>query len=356
MLGQLNGIYAAALAELWELFEEIYQSAYPDTASGQSLSYIAALSGTLRQEATKAELDVTFAGTIGTDIPAGTMLYPDGDPDSLFQTTTLATVTAFGLIDVIARAITEGSATTATFGDDLVIATPVPGITDVYLSGTSAFSAGLDEETDNQLRDRREQTLARAGASTVEAIRADMLGVTGVDSCTVFENPSGQTDPNGVPANAIEVLIFNSSAPTPDPLDIVNQIWLSKPAGTETHGALNAVATDSQGEAHTINYSEPTTVTGYVAVTLTQTSDGAYPGDTDVKQAIEDWGNKTLEVGQGLYSSDIVNVVADITGVESVDVTATYVDDDATPAPNTSLVAAVRELIVLAVARVTVTS
>jgi hypothetical protein len=40
VLGQLNGIYAAALAELWELLEQVYQAAYPDTASGQSLSYI----------------------------------------------------------------------------------------------------------------------------------------------------------------------------------------------------------------------------------------------------------------------------------------------------------------------------
>jgi len=359
VLGQLNGIYAAALAELWELFEEIYQSAYPDTASGQSLSYVAALTGSIRQVATKAELTVNLVGVVDTVVPAGTRFYPEDDPDSLFQTTAPATILEQGATDfvvVTAQAVTEGSATTAADGDTLVIATPVSGLNFITTSGVDPLNPGVDEETDAELRTRREQSLALAGASTVEAIRSDMLTVTGVDTCTVFENPTGDTDAQGLPPNSIEVLVSSTAAPSYDTEEVVQQIWDSKPAGTETYGALNDDATDSQGNLQTIKYSEPTTVRLYVAITLTAATDGTYIGDTDVEQAVEDWSVANLQVGQSVYASDLINLVADLTGVVSVDVGATFVEAvDATP-DTVEWIASARELGEIDAADVTVTS
>ena len=348
VLGQLNGIYAAALAELWELLEEIYQSAYPDTASGQSLSYVAALTGAIRQEATKAELDVVLIGTVDTVVPAGTQFYPLDDPDSLFQTTAPATIELSGgpdFVAVTAQAVTEGSATVAAPGDPLIVTTPVAGLDSVLTDGSDPFAVGLDEETDAELRLRREQILAQAGSSTVEAIRADMLGVTGVDSCTVFENPTGDTDVNGVPPYAIEVLVYSSAAPNYTAADVAAQIFASKPAGTETYGTEGPeTVTDSQGNDHDIYYSEPTTVRLYVAVTLTAATDGTYVGDAGVESAIAAWALSELTVGRSVYASDLINVVADLTGVVSVDVGNVFVEaGDATP-DTTEWTAAAREL------------
>lgn len=358
VLGQLNGIYAAALAECWELLEEIYQSAYPDTASGQSLSYVAALTGAIRRVATKAELNVHLEGTVSTVVPAGTRCYPDGDPDSLFETTADATILEQGAPDYVAvtmRAVTAGSAPTAAAGDTLVIATPVTGLDAITTNGATPFTEGLDEETDTQLRQRREQTLALPGASTVEAIRADMLQVTGVDSCTVFENPTGVTDANNVPPYAIEVLVSSAGAPNYTAQDVVDQIWLSKPAGTQTFGDLSGTATDSLGNTHTIYYSEPTTVTAYMTLTLTKTTDGTYIGDANVEQAIEDWGVRNLTVGQSVYASDIIDVVAGLSGVDWVDVSTVRVDDSAVPA-SVNLLLTARQLATITAANVTVTS
>lgn len=355
VLGQLNGIYAAALAELWEVIEEVYQSAYPDTASGQSLSYVSALTGAIREPATYAVVQVSLIGTVGTVIPAGTQFYPPGDSASTFSTPAPYTIIERGATDWAdgeGIAINIGSGPYAPEIEFMTIATPVPGLTGVL---TTSFAEGQDEETDAQLRQRREQALALAGTGTVDAIRADMLTVEGVDSCTVFENPTGITDADGVPPYGIEVLVFSSAAPPYDSQDVADQIWASKPAGTETYGALSETVVDSQGDSHTMYYSEPTTVRTYIVVKVEPAVDGTYIGDQGVMDALEQWGTLNLSVGQSVYQSDIINVVADLSGVLKVYTSPLFIDD-AAPATSFDLILTSRQLATIDEADVTVIS
>ena len=162
-------------------------------------------------------------------------------------------------------------------------------------------------------------------------------------------------DTNNVPPYAIEVLVYSSGAPNYTAQAIVDQIWASKPAGTQTYGSLSGTATDSLGNTHTIYYSEPTTIQTYVALTLTKTTDGTYIGDANVEQAIADWAIRNLTVGQSVYASDIIDVVAGLTGVEWVDVSTVAVDDIPVPV-SANLILTARQLATIAAADVTVTS
>jgi len=361
ILGQLNGIYAAALAELWELLEQVYQAAYPDTASGQSLSYVAALTGAIRQPATKSTLLVHLEGTVSTSVPAGTQAYPDqdgagpADPDSMYETTAVAVIAEEGAtdyIEVTMEAVTPGSYANASLTGDveLVISTPVAGLDAITLQENSA--AGDDEETDSELRIRREQALALPGSSTVEAIRADVLQVTGVDSCTVFENRTGTTDALGLPPKSIEVLVYSENDDYTGQ-DVADQIQLAKPAGTETYGSLSKTTEDSAGTQYTTYYSEPTELRAYVELDLTAGDD--YTDDATIAELIATWATQALTVGRSLYSSDIVNVVADAEGVTTVDVLATFVEDTASP-NEYEVTATGRDLITIAAGDVTVNS
>jgi len=363
ILGQLNGIYAAALAELWELLEQVYQAAYPDTASGQSLSYVAALTGAIRQPATKSTLLVHLEGTVSTSVPAGTQAYPDqdgagpADPDSMYETTAVAVIAEEGatdFIEVTMEAVTPGSYANASLTGDveLVISTPVAGLDAITIQENSA--AGDDEETDSELRTRREQTLALAGSSTVEAIRADVLQVTGVDSCTVFENRTGTTDALGLPPKSIEVLVYSENDDYTGQ-DVADKIQLVKPAGTETYGSLSATTEDSAGNQYTTYYSEPTEETIHVELTLVAETDGTYVGDSAVAEAIADWATRSLRVGQSVYGSDIIGVVVGLEGVISVDVSTVFVDDDDPPVTDDHILTA-RELGAIIAANVDVTS
>jgi hypothetical protein len=148
----------------------------------------------------------------------------------------------------------------------------------------------------------------------------------------------------GLPPKSIEVLIFSETAPTYDAQDIADEILLRKPAGTETFGGLSETATDSSGNEYTVYYSEPTTVQTYVELTLDAATDGSYVGDESVEQAIADWATAALRVGDSVYASDIINVVADITGVISVDVSSVEVDDETPTQGDPDLILTARQL------------
>lgn len=353
-LGQLNAIYAAALLELWELFEEIYQSGYPDTASGQSLSFLAALTGTFREAATAGTVTVRFVGADTTAIPAGTEVYVVGRPDHRFVTLA-ADVIAGADEDIACEAVTPGSASYMISGEALNVPNPPTGVTAATSFENSVL--GADEETDSELRIRRELELARPGSSTVEAIRTDLLDVTGVDVAQVYENTGDETDANGLPAKSIEVLVYSESAPAYTALDVGNAIWASKPAGTGTFGTESQAVTDGAGDSHTVYYSEPTPVTTHMLITLDYDSTaGVYITDQGVKDAIVAWSLANLTMGSDVVASDLVTLVSSLAGVISVDGSDTGADSSTVASGNPSLTITLREVATVADGDIDITS
>lgn len=74
VFGQLHGVYAYELADLWELAQNVYNAMYPTTATGVSLSNAAALAGITLIEAEKSSLIATCYGDDGTSIPYGAQI------------------------------------------------------------------------------------------------------------------------------------------------------------------------------------------------------------------------------------------------------------------------------------------
>lgn len=71
VIGQLIGVFAYEIADLWEAQEDTYKSMYPSTASGVSLSNAAGLAGISMIDAEKTSLVLTLTGAEGTVIPDG---------------------------------------------------------------------------------------------------------------------------------------------------------------------------------------------------------------------------------------------------------------------------------------------
>ena len=69
VIGQLIGVFAYEIADLWEAQEDTYKSMYPSTASGVSLSNAAGLAGINMIDAEKTSLVLTLVGIEGTVIP-----------------------------------------------------------------------------------------------------------------------------------------------------------------------------------------------------------------------------------------------------------------------------------------------
>lgn len=71
VFGQIVGVLALPISELWEEAENVYLSFDPDYAEGVSLDSLAALTGVTRIAATATTVQAALFGTLGTTVPAG---------------------------------------------------------------------------------------------------------------------------------------------------------------------------------------------------------------------------------------------------------------------------------------------
>lgn len=118
--GKLVGIFGAALTDLWERSEAIYQASYPAGASGVSLDRLAELTGINRRDATRSTGTAYLYGT-GATVPAGSLVSVE-DVGDQFRTTAEVIIPAGGAIalsagtaDIAITSITRsGSVATCT--------------------------------------------------------------------------------------------------------------------------------------------------------------------------------------------------------------------------------------------------
>lgn len=324
--GQITGTVAATLQECWELLATIYQTLDPDTATGQALSRLAANTGTLRADATKATANIqcTFTGT--PTIPVGTVIYVDGDPDSRFELLT-ETVTTGSPEKILFTAVDEGAYPTIATTDTLVIETP-GDLTTATLALTTDFTAGTDVETDAELRTRRLRELFLPGTGTVGAIEADLLNAKtalGIVNAKVFENATGVTV-DGMPPHSIEVIVQTGATFDEDALG--QKIWDIKPAGIEAYGSDDI--TTVEDSTQTVSYTPAVTKTLYIKFSIT-TDANSYAGDDAVKSAIVEWANANLTLGSPVYGSKIAALTSGVDGVVDVDLSTVLVDDVVSP-------------------------
>lgn len=148
-----------------------------------------------------------------------------------------------------------------------VIDTPVLGL-DRVINFEDAM-LGRNRETDAEFRLRRNLTLQRAGAGTVEAIRSRLLDLEDVTAAIVFENSSQVTDLNGRPAKSFEAIVQGG-----DNQAIADLLWLVKPAGIATFGSITETITDSMNFTHPIKFSRPTNIQIYCDLIITEDIEG----------------------------------------------------------------------------------
>jgi uncharacterized phage protein gp47/JayE len=215
---------------------------------------------------------------------------------------------------------------------------------------------GADEETDADLRIRREQSLAASGAATIDAIRAAVLAVESVSEAFVFENVTEVTDPAGVDPHAFEVVI---RGPTADDQEVAEAIFDVKAAGIKADGTISKTVTDDQGFDHTISFSRATEIEIYEEITITVNTDPdegpIYPadGDDQVKAALVASGN-ALGIGRDVIYEKEKCQAFSVSGV--LDITDFQLDTSGPPSGTSNIPIAVREIAVFDTSRVTVNS
>jgi uncharacterized phage protein gp47/JayE len=319
--GQLFGVMADRLADVWQLAEAVYSATTPDGAVGQQLDDLCAITGVVRLPATKTKVKLTLTGTASTLIPAGRIVKTA--LGVRYQTLADATIGGGGTVsDVDAEAIETGP-TPATASSITVIETAVSGWTAVN-TPTDHYQLGSDIETDTALRARRVIELSSQGFGTVDGIRNALLDVTGVTSAFVEENESDSTVFSMAPHSIRAYVRGGASA------DIAKAIFENKPAGIAMNGANSYSYQDEQGVSHTIKWETLGLIQIYLDVDVTVDA-AVFPADgaAQIKAALAAYGDANLKNGDSVIRSQLIGVCFDIPGV--LDVTGMAIDAAASP-------------------------
>jgi uncharacterized phage protein gp47/JayE len=402
-LGMLIGIFSEREGLLWDLAQALYAAGDPDQATDDALDALCAITGTFRTPARTSQVTETLTGTPNTVVNSGTQV-KTASTGNLFQTTTAVTITALtawaintvyvvgdrrtnnnrayqcitggtsagsggptttaaditdntvhwtylgegtGAIDVTMTSLVA-DAIVAAARDLTVINTPVGGLQSA-INLLDAVQGNL-LQTNESLRVTRESQLSQAGTGVADAIRAEILKITGVTSCTVYHNDTDFVDGNGQLPHSVQAVVVGGTDAA-----IASVLFNNVPAGIQTVGTSSAQVTDSQGNLLTYFFTRPVATNMYVRVVLKYNSasptKGGYPtnGDTLVKQAIVNFANANQGVGKDAVPSSLgasvfpvyVNgiLAAGVQGVLDVTDVALYTDAIATPtawAPTTS--------------------
>lgn len=401
VFGQLAGIFAEREAALWELMEDVYNAAFPDSAAGASLDNVLAMTGTIRKAATKSTATVVAAGTPTTVLPAGRVYQVEGGGATFesLEEVTIAAVPAWAPNTVYAagarvtndgqvyqevgdggtsagaggptgtgQAIADNSATwrwigTGTGAVDSKVeaqeagANPAPAMTlSIIVTAVAGLNTvrnlldavvGSELETDPAARLRREIELRKPGNAAVDAIRAKLLDVSGVTEATVFENTTMEVDANGLPPKSVEALVSGGAD-----ADIRAALLGSVAAGIETFGTTSGVVQDAQGTNHTIEFSRPTVVDVWVRVDVKVTDEYPSDGDDQIRAAIVNYWNGIRRAGKNVVPSQLSAQAQSIDGVDEV--TLVYLGLADPPVSSATLAIAVRELAALDTSRIAV--
>lgn len=298
---------AWALSNQWQLAEDVYYSLDIDVAEGVPLNRLTKLGLVTRKDEQKAGGYLKFSGDPYMPISIGTQA--ETEQGTIFQTTVIATTDSDGNATVAAVCTEAGPSGNVASGSIIKIKTPVSGISSV--TNPSSFTGGRVIETDYELRERYDSTQLASG-SALDAIIAEVLNISDVSECIGYENVENYTDENGLPAGSIEIIVSGGSEDT-----IAETILAQKSAGINTYGNITKTVSDSQGKTHTIKFSRPEEVTGYIRYVLSVNSNFDTDSEDNIKAGAAEYINN-LVIASSAYGWKLSALLQDVEGIEDV--------------------------------------
>lgn len=347
VIGQLNGIFARQLGICWEQLEVLARANDPDQAEGDLLEQVCKLTGTERRGAAYSLV------TLSCDLDAGATLSPDvayaainGDPTRLWTPVSAYTAPITGVLPVRFRAVNPGPIAGPS-GTITVIHAPVPG----WNSVTNPLDAipGRVVDQDSVLRLRREQQIARAGSATTKAIIARLFDVAAVEDVKVFENLSAQTDEQGIPGLAIEVVVFDGLVPAGIDADIAQAILESRPAGKRTHGSVAVTVADADGTERVVRFSRAAQRSIYITLTV---ATGPGYSESALKEHMVSRSRATYGLGSTVRIRELDSFAFDLPGI--VDVLDCRIGTSPTPTGTSSIPLSGRQIPTFDTSRITI--
>jgi len=224
--GQRVGIEAKVRADMQAFALALYNQFDPDFSTGTILNMIIKLAGITRQPPARSQVDVTIVTDRDLTLSEGYAVLDD--LDQTWVTTSEASLTSgSNTVTLFAENFGEVEADADTITDPSTI---VIGVTSV--TNPAAATPGRDEETDEELRIRRNKSLQSPATSTVGGMFAALADVAGVTDVIVYENDENTTDTDlDLGPHALWCIVQGG-----DVADIIETIAKNKTGGTALKG------------------------------------------------------------------------------------------------------------------------
>lgn len=295
--GEAIGIQTQAGVDVRELAVEVNNSFDPDNAVGVTLDQRCAINGVIRNGASYSiypitivtsktvalqGLDANFNSSTGTGY-----MVTDGNGNNFILVDSVTLTAGTSVQNFRAQLIGPVSVSINTITIPVTI---VSGVTSVN-NASAAISVGDSEETDPQLRVRRQKSVSKSSQGylngLIGALVADVAGVIDADG---YENVSETTDANGIPPHGIWIIV-DGGANT----DIANMIFSKKGYGCPMKGSVEVDKLSPSGVTVPIFFDRPIAETLYLKYTIKTTTAG-FDFDTD-SIAANMAANLSYEVG-----------------------------------------------------------
>jgi len=270
--GQMVGIVAQVATDLRELLVQVNNSFDPDRALGRLLdervviNNIERIGGTYTIQPITIVVDRTVA-LQGLDAdfndPQGTGYTVQDNSGNRFILVDSETLTA-GTYSRNFRAQEIGLVETIVD----TIQTPVTIILGVVSvnNPSAALEVGQRQETDSQLRVRRERSVALASNGYLNGLLGDILAIDGVTAAKLYENYTDTTDSLGVPEHSTWLIVEGGANS-----DIANVYYENKSYGSGMKGAVTVDIATPSGGIFTALFDRPTAADLYIRFNLKKT-------------------------------------------------------------------------------------
>lgn len=251
--GQLINIFAQAVLDLQDLITQVNNQFDPDNAVGVILDQRVTYNGIQRQAGTYTVTNITLVisqacNLYGVDQSAQKVYTVADNAGNQWNLLSAQTIVGAGTYVFAFQAANPGAVLTISN----TITSPVSIVLGVSTinNPTTYTTLGLNEESDAQLKIRRQKSVALASQGFPDAMKAALKNITGITYAQVFENVTNGTNADGVPGHSIWVIV----AGTPASADVANAIYTKRSSGSGMFGAISFQITQKDGSPFIIQW------------------------------------------------------------------------------------------------------
>ena len=270
--GQRIGIESKLILDVQTALLYLYTSLDVDQAKGEALNRAIKYAGIVRRQATNSTWDLTVTADRFLTIPSGYTIKDESGQE--WQTVTDYDLFV-GANSVSFESVNLG-AVVGLIGSTFEQVTVYLGITGIAASVSAVV--GIDEETDEELRLRRNRSLQNPSYSTIGSMTGKLFNVNNVIDVMVYENSSDVYDALlDLNAHSIWCVVEGG-----DVAAIAEVIAKQKTAGTGLKGDITGTYLETLDNGrvitHLMKFDRPDYIDVYVKVDATRTTSS--PVDT----------------------------------------------------------------------------